>query len=137
MNAPRVIGEVFDDEVVIVDFQGGNYYSLAGSGLDVWRLIERGKASEAIVQSIDAAYEGDTGAIREAVESLLDELEREELIVTVTDGEAEPAVDGDHPLSPATFETPVFKRYTDMRDLLLLDPIHEVDQAGWPETKPA
>jgi hypothetical protein len=26
-------------------------------------------------------------------------------------------------------------KYTDMQDLLLLDPIHEVDAAGWPSTK--
>ena len=26
----------------------------------------------------------------------------------------------------------MFERFTDMQDLLLLDPIHDVDETGWP-----
>jgi hypothetical protein len=29
---------------------------------------------------------------------------------------------------------PVLNKYTDMQDLLLLDPIHEVDERGWPNS---
>jgi hypothetical protein len=29
-------------------------------------------------------------------------------------------------------EPPRLERYTDMKDYFLLDPIHEVDTAGWP-----
>ncbi len=35
---------------------------------------------------------------------------------------------GDRP----AFEAPVLESYSDMQDLLLLDPIHDVDDAGWP-----
>lgn len=31
------------------------------------------------------------------------------------------------------FEEPIFHKYTDMEDLLLLDPIHDVDETGWPK----
>lgn len=37
--------------------------------------------------------------------------------------------------SPVPFEPPVLEKYTDMQDLLLLDPIHEVDDTGWPKRK--
>jgi hypothetical protein len=30
------------------------------------------------------------------------------------------------------YVAPVVQRYDDLEDLLLLDPIHEVDDAGWP-----
>jgi hypothetical protein len=30
------------------------------------------------------------------------------------------------------FEAPRLDRYDDMRDLLLADPIHDADTAGWP-----
>jgi hypothetical protein len=30
------------------------------------------------------------------------------------------------------FEAPVLHKYIDMKDLLLLDPIHETDETGWP-----
>jgi hypothetical protein len=38
--------------------------------------------------------------------------------------------------SKAIFNAPVLNKYTDMQDLLLLDPIHEVDATGWPSIKP-
>jgi len=30
------------------------------------------------------------------------------------------------------YAPPVLETFSDMQDLLLLDPIHEVDDAGWP-----
>ena len=33
------------------------------------------------------------------------------------------------------FDAPILKRYTDQQELLLLDPIHEVDDIGWPREK--
>ena len=32
----------------------------------------------------------------------------------------------------APFVAPELKRYADMQDLLLLDPVHDVDEKGWP-----
>ena len=34
------------------------------------------------------------------------------------------------------FEAPSLEKYTDMQDLVLLDPVHEVDQTGWPRQQP-
>jgi hypothetical protein len=36
--------------------------------------------------------------------------------------------------SGGSWAEPVLDKYTDMQELLLLDPIHEVDDAGWPHT---
>ena len=33
------------------------------------------------------------------------------------------------------YSTPSLNRYDDMQDLLLVDPIHGTDEAGWPFTK--
>ena len=30
------------------------------------------------------------------------------------------------------FEMPTLEKYTDMQDLVLIDPVHQVDEAGWP-----
>ena len=36
------------------------------------------------------------------------------------------------------FQSPEIQKFTDMEDLLLIDPIHEVDEeAGWPNIKDA
>jgi hypothetical protein len=33
-----------------------------------------------------------------------------------------------------SFTHPQLQKYTDMQELLLLDPIHEVEESGWPAT---
>jgi hypothetical protein len=35
------------------------------------------------------------------------------------------------------FTPPVLEVFADMRDLLLLDPIHDVAEVGWPTAKPS
>ena len=34
------------------------------------------------------------------------------------------------------FRAPSFQRFEDMQGFLLVDPIHEVDDTGWPHIKP-
>ncbi len=34
------------------------------------------------------------------------------------------------------FEAPKLEKFTDMQDLVLLDPVHEVDDVGWPAARP-
>jgi hypothetical protein len=45
--------------------------------------------------------------------------------------------DSPAPIGTAEFHAPVLQVYSDMQDLLLLDPIHEVDATGWPMPAPA
>jgi hypothetical protein len=70
----------------------------------------------------------------------LDKLVSEELIVAIDsptndDAQAANVISGELVDKPR-FEQPVLEKFTDMEDLLLLDPIHEVNlQSGWPNQK--
>jgi hypothetical protein len=69
---------------------------------------------------------------RADVVAFLAELEAEGLLL---DGNG----DGPAPGSPAPgpgHVTLVLHRYTDMQDLIVLDPIHDVDETGWPNRRP-
>ena len=143
INTPKVIHETFDDEVVIVNLGSGNYYSVNNVGADIWRLIERGVLMDDMIEGIGHLYEGSRGEIERAVDSLVDELQREGLIVPAPTTEPEstrgqrPSPDVESKAGRRPFEMPMLQKYTDMQELMLLDPIHEVDETGWPSTKPA
>ena len=134
-NAPHVVHEIIDGEAILVNMQTGRYYSASEVGAVVWGLIEAGAPVRAIVDRVAARYRGDREEIAMGLESFLAELEREGLIVphegavAFSDG----AADG-RDVSPAgaPFVPPELRSYTDMEDLLLLDPIHDVDETGWP-----
>jgi hypothetical protein len=139
VNAPQVVGEVIDGEAVIVNLERGTYYSLNGPGGLVWSCIERRLARSEIVAAVRLGYAGVPAEIEADVLRLLGELEAEGLAVPAeasAPAGPPPAAPADG-REPAPYEPPALVRYDDMRDLLLLDPIHEVDEMGWPNVKPA
>ena len=142
IRTPQVISEYFDNEVVIINFDNGNYYSLEKVGADIWGLIKNGANLGRIIRGLTRQYEGGTEKIEKAVCVFMDELTRENLIVPDPIGKPESNPEGD-PEGKAPGETarqnfpiPRLNRYDDMQDLILLDPIHEVDESGWPSNKP-
>lgn len=132
LNHPDVIQETLDGEVIIVHTTSGLYYNLDGTGAFVWNALLAGHTPE----QITTAYSDDSGEATAAVTATLDDfvrqLEKEGLLLasdTATGPEAIP-----QPAQP--FSAPTLNKFTDMQELLLVDPIHEVDpRAGWPELK--
>lgn len=132
-NTPMVISEIVEDEVVLVNFDSGSYYSLAGSGTQVWRALELGATAPEILDAVLGHFGGPRDEVEAAVTSFLDELIAEELVVA--DGQRTADSNGTVRGS-ASFVAPRLERFDDMRDMLLLDPIHDVDEGGWPNAKP-
>ena len=131
VNTPQVINEVLDGEAVIINMGTGDYFSLRGSGAFVWEALEAGAGPAAIVGAFVAAGLGTSSEIEPGVVALVDQLEAEGLIVRVEDDGPAPAPALPHP-GGAFFERPALEKFTDMQDLILLDPVHEVSERGWP-----
>jgi hypothetical protein len=128
---PEIVHETVDGEVIAIDLADGSYYSLAGSGPAVWELLGRG-ASEAEISAVLAdRFEAEEAEIGAAVATLLAQLRENGLIVSEEGTAAEPPA-AVRSGEKAPFEAPRLERYNDMKDYFLLDPIHEVDTAGWP-----
>jgi hypothetical protein len=134
VNSPNVIHETIEGEVILIDLKTGTYYSLRDAGAAVWQAIERGADEDEIHAALELLYEGSTDEMREALRGLLAELEGEGLIRP--DDEAAPAAAGMLPSSNgdarAPFRRPTLEKHTDMQDLILIDPVHEVGARGWP-----
>lgn len=135
VNMPDVVHEVIDGEAVIVNLSNGVYYSVDRSGADVWALIETRMPVPVIVETLAARYTGSREDIATGVAQFLAQLREERLIVPDEEGAEAGASLGAPGAAPdgyrPRFEIPVLQRYTDMEDLLLLDPIHDVDDQGW------
>jgi hypothetical protein len=128
---PEIVHETVDGEVIAIDLADGSYYSLAGSGPVIWELLAHGVSEAEISTALAGRFEAEEAEISAAVSALLGQLRENGLIVSEVGTETgAPVVVG--PDEKAPFEAPRLERYTDMKDYFLLDPIHEVDSAGWP-----
>ena len=138
INRPEVIHEQFEDEYVVVNLKTGSYYSLSGSAPVVWDAIGNGATEPEILQTVSSSYTLALSSIQSQVQEVLKSMQDEELVV----GESIPADSRPprQPLAPAPegaqFFLPVVEKYTDMQELLLLDPIQQVDETGWPARLP-
>ena len=134
VHAPKVISETIDGETIIINLESGNYFSLNTSGGDLWQELARHAPRAVILQNFCRRYGLKTDQANADIEEFFARLLQENLIAE------RPTVGAAIDLNPISgdappYEKPVLLKYEDMQDLLLLDPIHDVDEAGWPLTK--
>lgn len=136
INSPNTVHEVIEGEAIIINMKMGHYYSTDQTGALIWELIAQNLDTVAMVARITDRFLGDPLEIRRSLEDFLDQLIRENLIVSDStapisrlSGSSESTWDNKTP-----FVKPELHKYTDLQDLLLLDPIHEVDEDGWPSS---
>ncbi len=137
VNGPNIVSDVIDGEAVIVSLEKGTYYSLSAPGAEIWDALRGGATVAQVHQLLTARYEGNADDIAAALGDLVGEMEREGILVA--DDQPDRATTGflDHaaPADRPPFQRPVLHRYSDMEAILMLDPIHEVDETGWPAAK--
>lgn len=133
VNEPSVISEVIDGETIVLNFESGHYYSFNPSASEIWLGLAGGASVKATTESVARRFAVDPASIREEVEGFVQRLEDENLIRRATNGAAAaPAVRAADGEPAGAFSPPAFEKFTDMEELLLLDPIHEVGDSGWP-----
>jgi hypothetical protein len=134
VNSPPVIHQILDGEVIVVNLDTGTYYSLDGVGAEIWSAVEHGASVAETVDATAGRYGVPRTVVEPAVLRFVDELASEELIVSAN-GAPPPAQAGLlEGAATGAFAEPLLNRYTDMQELLLLDPIHDVDERGWPNS---
>jgi hypothetical protein len=139
-NQPHVVSESFEDEAVLINLASGNYYSTDRTGKIVIEMLAEHRSTAEIVSALAAMSNLPCPEIEPGISAFIAELQAEGLIVPAaapppvvasTAGKNAHSASGE-----LDFRPPRLQRYSDMQDLLLLDPIHEVDASGWPLAKP-
>lgn len=135
INSPQISSETIDGETIVIDFVSGAYFSSEGIGAVVWEALLSGQEDDHIIEELKRRYSGHSGCAQE-VTAFIEQLQEEKLILPVRTDEASLSLlPGKEIFSPEQYKKPVLNKYTDMQDLLLLDPIHETDEQGWPFRK--
>ena len=129
LNDRDLVSEVLDGEVIVIHLQSGTYYSTLASGADIWNALLSGRTVEEIADWLARGADDERVRIAAEVAHFVSELVAENLILST---DSDPIRRPDDLGTPAAFVTPELRKYTDMQELLLVDPIHEVTEEGWP-----
>jgi hypothetical protein len=134
----RVVHETIDGETILVQLETGNYYSLRGTGAEIWSLLEGGHSTDEVIAQLRLRYPSENGALEHATHSFAAELVSERLLerFTPVNGDTAPRYPVTLAEAEATFSRPQLEKFTDMQAFLLLDPVDETDSSGWPHRKP-
>jgi hypothetical protein len=134
INAPGVVAEVIDGEAVIMNLASGHYFSAQGVGAWVWQQLEAGTPVHDVVDTLTTHFAAPPATIQPAIDTFVAALLEHDLLVERRDDTGAPSAVVTSEL-PAEWRAPSLGVFTDMEDLLLLDPIHDVSEAGWPMPK--
>lgn len=126
--------EDFGHEVVAIDLNDGSYFSLKGCAAEIWRLIDPESPVSKMIERIGESYVLDAAALSRTA-AFLERCKQEGLISF-----EENALNGMDQMcanSSGDKVLPEFEleKVSDIQDILLLDPIHDVDDTGWPHTR--
>lgn len=133
LNEPDVIQETVEGEALIVHTRSGTYYNLEGSGTLVWNALLSGRSVEQIEASFASGSDAERGEIRAGLGAFVSALAAEQLILPREGPVEVPAAALE---LKSVFALPGLRKFTDMQELLLVDPIHDVQpEAGWPLPK--
>lgn len=140
VNKPDVMHETIDGEVIAINLVSGNYYSFRGTGAQIWALVDDSGAQsvEEIAEALAYRFGSPRSEIEDAVTRFLEDLAEEGLVAGAEapdEARREPA-EPPNGVPKLPFELPRVEKYTDMQDLVLLDPVHQVDDTGWPRAGP-
>lgn len=132
INTPSVVYERFDNELVAIHMGTGVYHSMMGAATDTFVLLSEEATGAEMADALATRYAAASSEILAALGPFLEQLQQEQLIVPVEERKTRGPLRlaGDGSLLP--FVAPTLEAFNDLEGLLLLDPIHEVDEEGWP-----
>jgi hypothetical protein len=137
INTPHVVHDTIENETILFNLKTGNYYSFDSFGVVLWNAIIEAYNISDFIEKLALKYDKTQAEIKEIIDGFLSELLEEELIVQdknkneTENNIAKSIIDK----LAIELKSPVLHKYTNMQDMLLLDPIHDTGEKGWPSGK--
>jgi len=134
-NHPAVVDEMIDGEVVVIDLRSGNYFSLVESAAVIWASLVARPTHDEVAASLGRVYDAEPEQCFAVSGAFLDLLVAEGLVVQVDAADGRGAAP-ELPAVAGSLPEPRLEKFDDMQQLILLDPVHEIDESvGWPRMR--
>ena len=132
IDSKNISWERVDDEVIAIQLETGRYYNLLNTSAEIWSLLAEGATIESLFAAFSKLFPGNESILIE-IESFIQECTKAKLLLIDEEIKTE-LIDHKILTLPETWVTPQLIEYSDLQDLILVDPIHDVEESGWPNT---
>lgn len=128
LNSPNCISEEIEGDLIVINLSTGRYYNLRGPSVRLWQKLAEG-TPPSLIGEANKWGETQLHLMTRFLESLI-----EEGLIVKNDVQTQYVAPQElliQTLDDNSFQMDIF---TDMEEILGLDPIHEADttDAGWP-----
>lgn len=125
LKSESIIHDIIEGEAVVMNLETGVYYSFNAPATQIWSSISDGNSTQSEILQLAGTKN------KVFVQFLVDQ----ELIVLT---EMSESASGKSLEKSSISETAEWQTFSDMKDLLLLDPVHDIalGEKGWPERFP-
>jgi hypothetical protein len=132
----HIVSRLFEDELTLINLDSGDYFAAGGVVADIWHILATPTPLDRLIDKVSARYRVDPAVAAEEIRTHVAQLLAHGLIARVRPAAAEPRPPAPVPSEPADWPNSWFETYSDMKDLLLLDPVHDVEDGVWPLRTP-
>lgn len=115
----QVVGRRANDQVVIINFSTGIYFSLSGAGTDIWPLLTQGVDLDDLSSLLSTHYREPREVVRADLVVLVDQLLAAGLIERLEGSSS--AAPAELP-SAGDYVRPILTQYDDLADSFAVDP---------------
>lgn len=70
----RFVETTIDDEVIVMELGGGEFFSLTGTAAEIWRLIDGGRSRKAILAELSVDRDAPGEVIASDLDAFLQQL---------------------------------------------------------------
>jgi hypothetical protein len=130
----NIISDVFGEEVVLVNLESGTYFSLQTTATQAWIRLQNNYSVDEMIQELGNLYEVANEELSKQIHVFVQELIDKKLI-KLSDATEKNSVAINENQQKGNFVPLVLEVFSDMQEILLLDPVHDVDKSGWPVSK--
>lgn len=135
INQPTVVFQTIEDEVIAIHMESGVYYSFKNTAAEIWNTIASGASFSEILSFFAEKYQADNDKIQSEITHHLLKLKEEKLISPANLSGPLTALKRGAVNGKQLFQPPVMEKFEDMKEHIMADPIHEVDESGWPRRR--
>jgi hypothetical protein len=130
-NYASTSSEMFGDETVVIHFDRGTYFSLRGCAGGIWSALQRPTSVDAILEAARARCWEASDDLETMLTAFVAQLVEHDLVRESAEKPSRP--DLTEELLASFSEPPSLEVYSDLAELIAMDPVHEIDAlTGWP-----